>query len=133
MKVRSLLKDTWEICAICNERGDDPIQQMGLTADEDAILLAFLGHIAANGTRVLASNRNHEVNDVPKIIQLTVGSNVGRLLYFYDRDRVIIICSAFRKRGGKSGQTPREIVKAAAKSFHAYFKAKSDDEVDWIE
>lgn len=106
---------------------------MGLTANDEAITLSFLEHIAVNGTKVLASNRNHEVNDSPKIIQLTVGGNVGRLLYFYDRDRVILICGAFKKRGGKSGHTPRDLVKAAEKLYHAYFKAKVDQEVDWIE
>lgn len=133
MKVRTLLKDAWHICAICNDRGDDPIQQMGLSADEDAIFLAFLERIAANGPKVLASNRNHQVNEDPKIIQFTFGGNVGRLLYFYDRDRVVVICNAFRKRGGKSGATPRDKVKDAAQAYREYFALKESGKIQLVE
>jgi hypothetical protein len=106
---------------------------MDLNEVDDAMFLSLIEYIAQNGTQVLPQNRNHEVNGAPKIIQLTAGGNAGRLLYFFDREKHIIICAAFKKRGGKSGQTDRTIVKAAVKLHDAYFEARSSNAIEWIE
>jgi hypothetical protein len=132
LKLQVLSSDVWKICAICTDRGEDPIERLGLSDEDEAVVMALIEHIAVNGTKVLPDNRNHAICAHPKILQLTAGGNLARLPYFYDEGMCIIICDAFKKKGGKSNQTAPEKIKVAVKMYERYFEAKANNQIQWI-
>lgn len=97
------------------------------------MVLALLERVADHGPSSLPDNRNHAVNDNPKILQFTAGNNVARLLYFFDEGRCVIICEAFIKPGGKSQHTPKAPKKTAVNVYRRYFAAKENNELEWVE
>lgn len=121
------------MCGICTERGEDPIDRMGLSDDAFGVVAALLERVALHGPQSLPDNRNHAVNASPKILQLTPGSNLARLLYFFDEGKCVILCDAFEKPGGKSQQTPRAVVKRAVGVYNEYFEQKRKSLIEWIE
>lgn len=85
--------------------------------------LAFLEHVAGHGPEVFADNRTHHVGEEPKIWQFDVVGKL-RLLYFYDEGKVVVLSKSFYKEGGKSGKTPKQLIKAAQLLYREYLAAK---------
>jgi hypothetical protein len=120
LRVAAVIQEAWTIYELLNARGDGVLTDLGRDAER---CYAFLEHAARNGPEAFADNRTHHVCDDPKIWQFDVTGTL-RLLYFYDAGRVIVLAKLFYKAGGKSGKTPRELIKAAQKAYADYVSAK---------
>jgi hypothetical protein len=123
VKLRRLAQGLWTIWGICNHRGDDPIQRLEASDTDIQRTVALLDRVAQHGTMMLPDNRNHAISDSPKILQLSAG--MARLAYFYDGRRVIVVCHAFSKRGGKAGKASKSDLRVAIDAHRAYYAAKS--------
>jgi hypothetical protein len=126
VKLRRLAHGLWTVWGICNARGDDPIERLGVDVDR---AIGLLDHVARNGPGVLPDNRNHAICENPKIIQLSAGR--ARLAYFFDGQRLIVICHAFAKSGGKSGKTNQSDIQVAATARAAYYQAKATNTLEY--
>ncbi|WP_347880642.1 type II toxin-antitoxin system RelE/ParE family toxin [Cupriavidus gilardii] len=116
---------------VLNARGDGVLE--GFVGDKDAErCFAFLGHAAQHGPEAYAENRTHHVSDDPKIWQFDVTGTL-RLLYFYDAGKVIVLSKLFYKAGGKSGKTPKTLIKAAQQMFAEYEAAKKNGTLEYDE
>ena len=131
MKLRRIFSDVWDVWAICAQNGEDVIAQLDMPeADLDAALALFVrvaGH--ERGPSILPDNRNHAISDDPKILQLSIDK--FRFAYFFDGRKIIIVCHAFGRHGGKSGKTARSDIKVARANFAAYFAAKADTTLEY--
>ncbi|WP_232457886.1 type II toxin-antitoxin system RelE/ParE family toxin [Burkholderia ubonensis] len=105
-----------------NARGDGVLADISTEKDMDRCV-AFLEHAARHGPEAFGENRTHHVGDDPKVWQFDVTGTL-RLLYFYDEGRVVVLTKAFYKSGGKSGKTPKALIKAAQKLYTDYMRAK---------
>jgi hypothetical protein len=59
-------------------------------------------------------------------------TDVGTLLVF-DDERVVLLCRAFRKPGGKSQQADDEQISAARKLLARYEQARAAGEIEYDE
>ena len=116
---------------LLSARGDGVLD--GFASDKDAQrCFAFLEHAAKYGPEAFAENRTHHVGDDPKIWQFDVTGTL-RLLYFYDAGKVIVLSKLFYKSGGKSGKTPKDLIKAAQKQYAEYQAAKQNGTLEYDE
>ena len=116
---------------MCSEREDGVFHHLKLDDKSLHRLAAFIERVAAHGPEAFPENRSHEVNSDPKIWQFDITGTL-RLLYFYDEGRIVIATRAFVKAGGKSGQTPRAVVKAAIQDRSDYFAAKQKNSLTYL-
>ncbi|WP_197326073.1 type II toxin-antitoxin system RelE/ParE family toxin [Ralstonia solanacearum] len=129
MRVAAVIQDAWTIYELLNARDEGVLADLGADAGR---CVAFLEHAAKHGPEVFAQNRTHHVSDDPKIWQFDVTGTL-RLLYFYDAGRVIVLAKLFYKAGGKSGKTPRSLIKAAQSAYTDYLVAKENGTLEIVE
>ena len=55
-------------------------------------------------------------------IRVQQGSNIYRILCFFDKDKIVVIANAFEK---KSQKTPKEVIKKALKIKEEYYEEKN--------
>lgn len=131
MKLGLLAQSYWTVYEVCSEREDGVFHHLKLDDKSLHRLAAFIERVAAHGPEAFPENRSHEVNSDPKIWQFDITGTL-RLLYFYDEGRIVIATRAFVKAGGKSGQTPRAVVKAAIQDRSDYFAAKQKNSLTYL-
>ncbi|SOD92541.1 type II toxin-antitoxin system RelE/ParE family toxin [Caenispirillum bisanense] len=119
MFAREVVNGPWRIWALADEDGTCPLEEFvsGLPKSERRKVLAMLDHVAEGGTRALPSDRCHQIDDEHQIYQFTAGQ--VRILWFYDRDKIILCSHAFLKRTNKTPKRERERAVAARKACRA--------------
>ncbi len=124
MKLAAVIQHTWKVYEVLSARGDTVLGDVATGGKDWARCAAFLEHAAQHGPEAFPENRTHHVGDDPKVWQFDVTGTL-RLLYFYDEGRVIVLTKCFYKQGGKSGKTPKALIKSAQKLFEQYQEAKA--------
>ena len=118
---------------MCAQNGEHVVEQLDMAESELDAVLAFFERIAveAAGPSILPDNRNHAIHDDPKILQLTCGKY--RFAYFYDGPKIIIVCHAYGRHGGKSGKIAKSDIKVAVSNRDSYFAAKNRQDLEFEE
>ena len=114
-------RGVWRVDAICDAAGRTFIDLLNLSDKESAKVAAVLDRIAdaVKGPESIPEDRNHLIDPAARIWQLRVDE--CRILWFYDKGRVVICCHAYRK---KSNKAPKGEVAKACAVKDAYFEAK---------
>jgi hypothetical protein len=133
LKVSCIAKDVWTIWAVCSERGEDVIEQLLANWHLDGQMHAFIERISENGGLPLPHNRNHAIDEQsqPTIMQFTVGQ--FRLAYIYDGEKVIVLCAAYPKGGGKTGKVSKTHKRVAKINLRNYLDAKHNGTLEFLE
>jgi phage-related protein len=131
LRVAAVIQEAWSICEVLNARGDGVLADIEGEKDFNRCV-AFLEHAAKHGPEAFAENRTHHVGEHPKVWQFDVTGTL-RLLYFYDEGRLIVLTKTFYKSGGKSGKTPKALIKAAQKIHSDYVEAKRKGTLEIID
>jgi phage-related protein len=119
MKLRLVCQDRWALYAVCTDRGDCPLLDFLRDTDPSSHLakskrqmLRRLEAIAQTGMTQV-TEISHQISG--DIWQLEKGDL--RILYFYDRGRVIILSHGFAK---ESRKTPRSEIRRAQEALQKY-------------
>jgi phage-related protein len=101
MKLRTVRDGEWRVLAVCTERGDCDLLDfldglVGRLAKDGDRLLRLLKRVADEGVPRNTEISHKLAGDVWELIQGDL-----RLLYFRDRDRVVVCSHALVKRGRK--------------------------------
>ena len=119
MKLRVVYRGLWTLYAVCTDRGDCPLLEF-LTQDDPSShvartkrqMLRRLEAVAQKGI-LQTTEISHQISE--GIWQIEKGDL--RILYFYDRDRVIVLSHGFVK---KTRTTPESEVERAREIFRRY-------------
>lgn len=114
MFARKIRDGQWKIWAVSDADGGCELLDFLAALDRDVRnrVLSMLDAVAQQGTRVIPSDRCHIVDDNDPIYQFTCGQ--VRILWFYDRDKIILCSHGFLK---KSQKTPKKEKVRAKKSL----------------
>lgn len=101
MKLQVVCDGEWTVLAVCTERGDCDLLEfldglVGNLARDGDRLLRLLQRVAEEGVPRNAEISHKLAGDVWEFVQGDL-----RLLYFRDRDRVVVCSNALVKRGRK--------------------------------
>jgi phage-related protein len=125
MKLRLVYQDRWVLYAVCTDRGDCPLLKFLSDTDPSSHLaktkrqmLRRLEAISRTGMTQV-TDISHQISG--EIWQLEKGDI--RLLYFYDREKVIVLSHGFVKRSRKTRQSE---IQRAQEALHRY-KAERDE------
>lgn len=123
----------WTVWGVCDAKGVDVVSRLGLreTDPDLASIVALIDRLAMDGGRGLPDNRNHAICDDPKILQLTAGR--FRITYAFHGYQVIVLCYAFRKRGGKRNTTPPSELKVAKRIHKAFLGAVDSNSIEYLD
>jgi phage-related protein len=128
MKLRLVCQDRWVLYAVCTDRGDCPLLDFLRDADPSSHLakskrqmLRRLEAIAQTGMTQVTEISHQIAGD---IWQLEKGDL--RILYFYDRGRVIILSHGFVKQSRK---TPRSEIQRAQEALQRYRAERDSIEI----
>jgi phage-related protein len=121
MKLQTVREGEWRVLAVCTERGDCDLLDfleglVGRLAKDGDRLLRLLQRIADEGIPRNTEISHKLAGDVWELIQGDL-----RLLYFRDRDRVVVCSHALVKRGRK---VPRGDIDQAQARCNAYRTAR---------
>lgn len=119
MHARRVVEADWRVWALAGEDGACSLLTFLLdlqTRDRDKVL-AMLQRVAEHGPRSLPVERCHEVDKTHGIFQFSAGQ--VRILWFYEKGRVILCSHAFLKRTRKTPRQERERAVASRKSCQA--------------
>lgn len=106
MKLRLVYRDRWILYAVCTDRGDCPLLEFlsggdpsGHLAKTKRQMLRRLEAISRTGMTQV-TDISHQISG--DIWQIEKGDI--RILYFYDRERVIVLSHGFVKQSRKTRQ-----------------------------
>jgi phage-related protein len=119
MKLRLVYRDRWVLYAVCTDRGDCPLLEFLSSEDSSS-------HLAKTKRQMLRRLEAIARSGVPQSPEIShqisgdvwqIGKGDLRVLYFYDRNRIIILSHGFVK---KSRKTPQSEIQRAQEALQRY-------------
>lgn len=125
MRLRRLATGTWQVLAICSDRGDCPVEsflaaQRGKLADQAQRMWALFDVVAADGPP-RSTGISHKV--AAEIWELIRGDL--RVLWFYDQGRAVICSHGFLKQTQKTPASHIHLAEANLARYRAAQRAGS--------
>ena len=104
--------------------GIEPAKDFLLTLDYKmrAKMIKLLEMLQKNGTEI-REPYSKELEDGIFELRAKVGTNISRLLYFFDNEKIVILTNCFIK---KSSKTPKSEILTAKKYRKDYFERKCE-------
>lgn len=128
MKLRVVFRGLWTLYAVCTDRGDCPLLEL-LAGDDPSshlaktkrLMLRRLETVAQRGI-LQTTEISHQISG--ELWQIEKGDL--RILYFYDKSRVIVLSHAFVK---KTRTTPESEIERAREILRRYRAEKDTIEI----
>ena len=129
LTLKLICRSRWSLYAVCAARGDCPLEEFladkqELGKDKDR-MLRRLEVIAAYGPEYLPDISHRIEGDVWQTEQGRV-----RILWFYDKGRVIVCAHGFVKRTQKTPEREKAVARQALADYRA---AKDTDSLTFLE
>jgi len=135
MILRSILRGTWRLFAVCDAHGESQlhaflksVESGDALAKDKTRLLAYLDRVAHTPLPLRDNEITHIIDREWRIWQTTRGG--VRVLWFYDEGRLMILSHGFEKRTTK---TPPAEIERAQRSAKTYFEAKKQRKLRFLE
>jgi phage-related protein len=119
MKLRLVYRDRWTLYAVCTDRGDCPLLEF-LSGAQDSSHLAKTKRQMLRRLEAIARAGMTQVTDISHQIsgdlwQLEKGDI--RILYFYDREKVIVLSHGFVKQSRKTRRSEIQRAEGALQRY----------------
>jgi len=121
MKLRLVYRDRWILYAVCSDRGECPLLEF-LSGDDPSSHLAKTKRQMLRRLEAISRTGMTQVTDISHQIsgdiwQIEKGDI--RILYFYDRERVIVLSHGFVKQSRKTRQGEIQRAREALQRYRA--------------